>query len=220
MTTAAISRDSPETMLELYRDDGPLSRALGSALGTVVRVPPFLLVVAGVLPLFTLLSIEGDGASDAAVGAVLAWFVLLAGISSGRPHTDSLRWAVLPMLRLGEYGGVLWLAALAGGSGPPAAFALLAVVAFRHYDLVYRLRYQGGPPPRWVGDIGGGWEGRLIAGYVLLLAGALPAGLYVIACVLGVVFVGESISSWARAQRAPAVADYEDTYEDEEAGEE
>jgi hypothetical protein len=220
MTAAAIPKDRPETMLELYRDDGPLSRALGSALGPAVRVPPFLLIVAGVLPLLAVLTSLGDDAPDAAVGAVLAWFVFLGGISSGRPHTDSLRWAVLPMLRLGEYGSILWLAALAGGSGPAAAFALLAVVAFRHYDLVYRLRYQGGPPPRWVGDLGGGWEGRLIAGYVLLLAGALPAGLYVIACVLGVAFVGESISSWARAQRAPAVAEYEDEYEDAEAGEE
>jgi Family of unknown function (DUF5941) len=219
MTAAAIPKDSPETMLELYRDDGPLSRALGSTLACVIRVPPFLLVVAGVLPLVAGWMSLGDGASDPVVGAVLAWFVLLAGISSGRPHTDSLRWAVLPVLRLGEYGSVLWLASLAGG-GSAAAFALLAVVAFRHYDLVYRLRYQGGPPPRWVGDLGGGWEGRLVAGYVLLLAGAFPAGLYVIACVLAVAFVGESISSWARVQRAPALAAYEDEYEDAEAGEE
>jgi hypothetical protein len=216
MTSTTISKDRPETMLELYRDDGPLSRALGSALGPVVRVPPFLLVVAGVLPMLAVLTSLGDDASDVAVGVVLAWFVLLGGISSGRPHTDPLRWAVLPVLRLGEYGSVLWLAALAGGSGPPAAFALLAVVAFRHYDLVYRLRYQGGPPPRWVGDLGGGWEGRLIAGYVLLLAGALPAGFYAIACVLAVAFVGESISSWARVQRAPAVAEYADEEADEE----
>jgi hypothetical protein len=220
MTAAAITKDRPETMLEHYRDDGPLSRALGSVFGSVVRVPPFLLVVAGVLPLLALLTSLGDGASDAAVGAVLGWFVFLGGISSGRPHTDALRWAVLPVLRLGEYGSVLWLASLAGGAGPPAAFALLAVVAFRHYDLVYRLRYQGRPPPRWVGDLAGGWEGRLIAGYVLMLAGALPAGLYVIACVLGVAVVGESISSWARMQRTPAIAEYEDEYEDAEAGEE
>jgi uncharacterized protein DUF5941 len=216
MTAAAIPRDRPETMLELYRDDGPLARALGGTLGGSVRMPPFLLVAAGALPLLAVLAIEGDGASDAAVGAAIGWFVFAAGVSSGRPHTDRLRWAVLPMLRLAEYATVLWLAAIAGGSAPPAAFALLAVVAFRHYDLVYRLRYQGGPPPRWVGDIAGGWEGRLIAAYVLLLAGALPAGLYVIACVLGVLFVVESAFSWARVQRGSDVVEYED----EEAGEE
>jgi len=148
--------------------------------------------------------------------SIETWLVLTAGASSGRPHTDRLRWAVLPVLRLAEYGTVLWLAAIAGGSGPPAAFALLAVVAFRQYDLVYRLRYQGGPPPQWVGDVAGGWEGRLIAAWVLLVAGALPAGLYVIAGVLGVVIVGESALSWARVQRASGVVEYED----EEAAEE
>lgn len=215
-TAAAIASDRPETRLELYRDDGPLSRALGSALGGIFRVPPVLLMAAGAIPLLCVLVIEGDGASDAAVGAVIGWLVLAGGISSGRPHTDRLRWAVLPLLRLVEYGTVLWLAALAGGSAPPAAFALLAVVAFRHYDLVYRLRYQGGPPPRWIGDVAGGWEGRLIAAYVLLLAGALPAGLYAIASVLGVLFVTESAFSWARVRRSSGVVEYED----EEAGEE
>jgi Family of unknown function (DUF5941) len=215
-SAAAITRAPGETTLELYRDDGALARALGAALGPALRVPPIALVLAGAMPLLTAIVVSGDGASDAVVGAVIGWVVLLAGISRGRPHTDRLRWAVLPMLRLAEYAGVLWLAALAGGSGPAAAFALLAAVAFRHYDLVYRLRYQGGPPPRWLGDLAGGWEGRLIAGYVLLLTGALPAGFFTIAGVLAVLFVGECVFSWTRVQRAQGVVEYEDEEAEEE----
>ena len=37
----------------------------------------------------------------------------------------------------------------------------------------------------------GGWDGRLVAGFVLLAAGALPAGFFVAAAVLGAAFVGE-----------------------------
>jgi hypothetical protein len=214
--TAARSAPAVVTTLEVYRDDGPLARTLGSVLGSAIRLPPVVLVVAGALPLLALLAIDGSGASNGAAGVAIAWLVLAAGISSGRPHTDRLRWVVIPTLRLAEYAGVLWLAALAGGSGPAAAFALLAAVAFRHYDIVYRLRYQGVPPPRWVGDLAGGWEGRLIAGWALLATGALPPGFFTLAAVLGAVFAGESIASWTRAQRARGVVEYEDEEAEEE----
>jgi uncharacterized protein DUF5941 len=215
-SAAAIRGARNETTLELNRDDGPLARALGAALGPAIGLPPFVLVLAGAIPLVAVLAIEGDGASDAVVGAVIGWLVLLVGISSGRPHTDRLRWAVLPMVRLGEYATLLWLGALAGGSGPAAAFTLLAVIAFRHYDLVYRPRYQGVPPPRWLGDVAGGWEGRVLAGYVLLLAGALPAGFFAIAAVFAALFVGESVFSWTRVQRAEGGVEYEDEEAEEE----
>jgi hypothetical protein len=214
--TAAIRESRPELTLELYRDDGPLARALGSALGRAVTLPPALLIVAGAVPLFTLIAIYGDGAPDLVVGAAVAWVVLTGGISSGRPHTDRLRWAVPAVLRSVEYGTVLWLGALAGGSGPPAAFALLAVMTFRHYDLVYRLRYQGAPPPRWIGDLAGGWDGRLIGGYVLLLAGALPAGFYLLAGLFAIGFVTESVRSWQRIQRSAELVEYEDEEAEEE----
>ena len=187
-------------LFELCRDDGPLARVLGATLGAVVRLPAIALLAVAALPLLVVPAIEGSSASDAAVGVVLGWFVLVAGASSGRPHTDPLRWAVPPLLRLGEYAGILWLGALAGGR-TAAAFALLAALAFRHYDLFYRPRFLGAAPPRWLGDLAGGWEGRLIVAYVLLLAGALPAGLFAIAGVLGVLFVAESVHAWSRYGR-------------------
>jgi hypothetical protein len=185
----------------LYRDDGPAARALAAALGGVTRLPAIALVAAGVVPMLAAIAIEGGGASDALAGAALAWFVLTAGASRGRPHTDGLRWAVPPLVRLGEYAALLWLGALAGGSGPAAAFALLAVLAFHHYDLFYRPRFLGAAPPQWIGDVAGGWDGRLIVAYVLLLAGALPGGLFAAAALLGGLFAIESAASWSRGEQ-------------------
>jgi hypothetical protein len=213
-THAAAAQES--IALEIYRDDGPLARALGSTLGAALGLPPVALVVAGVLPLVALIALEGSGASDGVAAGAVAWLVLAGGASSGRPDAGSLRWALLPILRLGEYAGILWLAAIAGGSGPAAAFALLAALAFHHYDLVYRLRFQGRPPPRWIGDLAGGWEGRLVAGWVLLAAGTLPAGFFALAAALALLFVGESVASWSRAGNLEAAV----SYQDEEAQEE
>jgi hypothetical protein len=197
--------------LEQYRDDGPLARALGSALGRVVRVPPFLLLGAGVAGLLALGFIEGDEASDATVAAGIAWLVLLGGISAGRPHSDRFAWTVPGFLRLGEYGGLIWIAANAGASTQPAAFALIAALAFRHYDLVYRPRFQGQGPPEWLGLAAGGWDGRLIVVTLLLVADVLPAGLFIIAGALGALFVAECVMSWVRLSARPV-----SIYEDEE----
>jgi hypothetical protein len=216
MTTArAISTATmpvPTAPLDLYRDDGPLARALGARLGGAVRVAPAALLVLGALGLFAAIAIEGDGASKGLTGAAIAWLVLCGGCASGRRGREGLGWTAPPVLRAAEYGGLLWIAAIDGQNSLPAAFALLAALAFRHYDLVYRLRYRGVAPPRWLGDLAGGWDGRLIAAYALLLVGALPAAFFVAAVLLAALFVSESVAGWAgmRRERAPTV------YEDEE----
>jgi hypothetical protein len=199
------------TLLEVYRDDGPLARLLG-ALGNGVPLPPAVLELAGALPLLVIAVIEGDGAPNAAVGLALAWLVVLGGVAGGRPHTDRVRWAAPAVLRLGEYGAILYIGALAGASSGPAAFALICALAFRHYDLVYRFRHQGLSPPVWVSLFGLGWEGRLILGWVLLALGALPAGYFALAALFAAVFVGESIASWLRFGRThqPVLYDNEE----------
>ena len=118
--------------------------------------------------------------------AVLAWAVLTVGASRGRPAPEKSRWAQPPLVRATEYAALIWIAALEGPAAYPAAFALLAALTFRHYDLVYRLRHLGTAPAPWVNALSGGWDGRLVAGFVLLAAGALPAGYFVAAAVLGV----------------------------------
>jgi hypothetical protein len=186
----------------LCRDDGPLARALGAALGPVVRLPAIVLLLAGAVPLLVVLAVERADASDVLTGAALGWFVLAAGVSRGRPHTGNMRWAVPPLLRMAEYAALLWLGALAGGSGPAAAFALIAVLAFHHYDLFYRPRFLGNWTPRRVGDLAGGWEGRIVVAYVLLVTDALPAGLFTAAAALALLFVVESVLAWRRLEPA------------------
>ena len=200
--------EQPST-LELYRDDGFVARSLAVA-GRAVPLPPAPLVAIGFLPVLVLIAIEGDGASDAAAGAALAWLVVVAGLSSGRPHADRLRWAAPPLLRLVEYGSLVWIGALGGENSRPAAFAFICALTFRHYDLVYRLRHQGVAPPRWIANLALGWDGRIVLGYILLVAGALPAGFFVAAGLLATVFVAESIAGWRRFGRAQQPATYED----------
>jgi hypothetical protein len=207
---AERARREPRSLLEQYRDDGPLADAL-AALGRVVGVPPFVLVAAGTAGLLALAVAEGDGASDGLVAAGLAWLIVLAGISSGRPHADRFAWSVPGFLRVGEYAALVWIAANAGDSALPAAFALIAALAFRHYDLVYRPRYQGVAPPAWLQLAAGGWEGRIVVCWLLLVAGALPAGMFALAGVVGVMFVVECALSWRRLATRPV-----SVYEDEE----
>jgi hypothetical protein len=139
--------------------------------------------------------------------------ILLGGLAGGRPERGRLRWSVPPLIRLTEYAGLLWIAALAGAAAVPGAFALLAAVAFRHYDLVYAQRHRGAPPAAWVGLVGTGWDGRLALGYVLWLLDLLPEGFFVFAALLAIVFVGESVRGWTtvgRDQRGTVYEDEED----------
>jgi hypothetical protein len=196
--------------IPVYRDDGPLALALGRALGPVVKLPPPLLIVLGLVPLVAVIAIAGPDTSLGVAGAVLAWVGLVLGIASGTPPRPAIRWAEPPLMRATEYTALIWIAALEGPDAYPAAFALLAALTFRHYDLVYRLRHRGVVPARWVSRLSGGWDGRLIVAFVLLAAGALPVGYIVAAGVLGVAFVGEAVYGWLAVGRVQRPLEYED----------
>lgn len=217
MTAPAVAAAAPRQLV-VYRDDGPLARLLGRALAPAVPGPAVALTAVAALALALVLGLAGGRASDALAGVVIAWLVLAAGTAGGRPQTGRLAWATPPLLRFVEYGGLIWLGTLAGGSGPAAAFALLAAVAYRQYDLVYRLRHRAAVPPAWIGVLSGGWEGRLVAGYVLLLAGALPPVFFAAAAVLGAAFVGESITGWIRQGDLARPPLDDDDDEEEQAG--
>lgn len=166
----------------LYRDDGLLAHAL-APLGR--RLPPSLLAFAAVVPLLAAI-VLGAERSEAVVGTVFAWMVLLGGASRGGPlERDRFAWTVPPLLRAGEYAALIWLS-------PAAGLLVLVALAYRHYDLVYRLRYRGAPPAEW----GGGWDGRLVVAWALLALGALPGGFYALGGILGALFVAESVASW------------------------
>jgi phosphatidylglycerophosphate synthase len=200
--------------LVAYRDDGPLALALGRL--PLPPLPASALVLAGVGVLLGVVAITGDGASWPLAGATLAAVIAAGGVSAGRPLLDRMRWAVPPALRVAEYAGILWVAALAGGSAVPGAFALLLAVTFRHYDTVYRLRHREASPPRWLNRAAGGWDGRVLACYVLAAAAAVPAGFYAAGALLGIAFVGEAIAGWATFERSEQPDVYDDEEEDAE----
>ena len=199
----------PRSTLAIYRDDGPLARLLGTP-GRAVPLPPIFLIVAGALPACVLLLLRREDVTQEVVALVIGWAVLAGGLSSGRPHSDRLRWAVPPALRLLEYTTLVWIGMLAGADARPAAFALLCALAFRHYDLVYRLRHQGIGPPDWIGSVALGWEGRLIGAYVLWVTDLLPEGFFVAAALFALVFVGDAVQSWRRWGRAQQPVLYDD----------
>jgi hypothetical protein len=215
MSAAAAVREppAPPDPLSVYRDDGPLARALGRELGRELPLPAAVIVLAGLLPLLAVVIIGGGGVSNAGAAVVLAWILLTVGAAGGVHEQARIAWAATPLARLTEYVALIWIAALHGASAYPAVYAVLAALAFRHYDLVYRLRHRGVVPARWVSALSLGWDGRLLLAYLLLVAGALPAGFYVMAIVLGVAFVGEAVYGWVvigRVEQSMVSDDEED----------
>jgi hypothetical protein len=135
------------------------------------------------------------------------------------PHVhirSRFNWLVPGLVRCLEYGSLILTAYLAHGHAVRACFALLAVLAFHHYDTVYRLRQQGAPPPAWVSIAGGGWDGRIILAYIALLLAVTRTGMAVAAALLAVLFVGESVSSWTRAARTEGPLTYADEEDENE----
>jgi hypothetical protein len=198
MTAAAVVREppAPPDPIAVYRDDGPIARALGRELGRELPLPAAVIALAGLVPLLIVALVGGNDVSNVGAAVVLAWLLLTVGASSGVRDARRVAWAAPPLGRLSEYVALVWIAALHGASAYPAAFALLAALAFRHYDLVYRLRHRGVVPARWVSALSLGWDGRVLLVYLLLVLGALPAGLFVMAIVLGLAFVAEAVYGW------------------------
>ncbi|MGV9277433.1 DUF5941 domain-containing protein [Streptomyces griseosporeus] len=152
------------------------------------------------------------------------WVVLLAGLYTlcaaeavSRPLTGPLDWLVPPLFRAGEYGTVLVLAATSGVNGVlPAAFGLVAAVAYHHYDTVYRIRGNAGAPPAWLVRATGGHEGRTLLVTVLaalLTAPQFEVALTALAVAVAVLVLAESIRFWVAAHQggAPAVHDEGET---------
>ncbi|WP_327319326.1 DUF5941 domain-containing protein [Streptomyces sp. NBC_01235] len=171
------------------------------------------------------------GPLSAAVGGVMVtlgawlwgpswWVVLMAGAyvllsaeAVAHPLKGALDWLIPPFFRAAEYGTVLILAAKADVNGAlPAAFGLVAAVAYHHYDTVYRIRGNAGAPPAWLVRAIGGQDGRTLLVAVLaalLTASQFPVALAVLAVAVAVVVLMESIRFWVAAHKggAPAVHD-------------
>jgi hypothetical protein len=94
---------------------------------------------------------------------------LLTPVSTGL--TGRLAWAVPAVLRLVELAAVLALCRAVAPAELPWAFALCFVLAFHHYDSLYR-SLGGSVPPTWLVRGGLGVEGRLVVLVVAALLGA------------------------------------------------
>jgi phosphatidylglycerophosphate synthase len=209
LTRRAHRTDRAALALADLADSGPLAEALARALKSAGRLlpPPVYAFVGGVL-LVTVSALTDFGGPWPVVAALV--YCVTSGIAVSRPLKGALDWLVPPFFRAAEYGTFLVLAANSGMNGAlPAAFGLVAAVAYHHYDTVYRIRGDTGAPPLWLVRAIGGHEGRVLV--VTVVAALLnntdfTVALTVLAVAVALVVLVESIRFWV-SSGAPAVHD-------------
>ncbi|MET8115236.1 DUF5941 domain-containing protein [Streptomyces prasinus] len=215
LTRKARRTDRAARALADLTDSGPLAERLAGALKPVARrLPGFTapaVALLGGAAVTATAALTGFGGPWPVLAALL--YVLTSALAVARPLKGPLDWLVPPFLRAAEYGTVLALAAGAGVNGAlPAAYGLVAAVAYHHYDTVYRIRGDAGAPPPWLVRATGGHEGRTLAVVVLaalLTASQFAVALTVLAVAVALLVLLESIRFWVTAHRggAPAVHD-------------
>ncbi|WKX74505.1 DUF5941 domain-containing protein [Streptomyces sp. XD-27] len=215
LTRKAHRTDRAAAALADLADSGPLAEGFAAAFKNPARALPgfaapavALLGGAAMVAVAAFTPFGGPWPLLAALGYALA-----AGLAVARPLKGPLDWLVPPFFRAAEYGTVLVLAAKSDVNGAlPAAFGLVAAVAYHHYDTVYRIRGGTGAPPHWLVRVIGGHEGRTLA---VAAAAALwqnqgfTFALTALAGALALAVLSESIRFWVAAHKrgAPAVHD-------------
>ncbi|MGV9641783.1 DUF5941 domain-containing protein [Streptomyces sp. NPDC004822] len=210
LTRKARRTDRAAQALAELADSGPLAETVARRLPGPKRPTALISAVAGAVAV-TLAAWSWGPEWPVVLFAVL--YALLAGEAVRHPLKGALDWLVPPVFRAAEYGTVLLLAAKADVQGAlPAAFGLVAAVAYHHYDTVYRIRGGAGAPPAWLVRTIGGHEGRTLL--VTLLAAVLTASQFTVALTalavaVALVVLVESIRFWVTAHKggAPAVHD-------------
>ncbi|MFK4153559.1 DUF5941 domain-containing protein [Streptomyces fungicidicus] len=212
LTRRAKRTDRAAQALADLADSGPLVEALTrggkSPAGRLPgSVAPAAALLGGAAVVATA-ALTGFGGPWTAVAACV--YVLASALAVARPLKGALDWLVPPFFRAAEYGTVLALAADADVNGAlPAAYGLVAAVAYHHYDTVYRIRGNAGASPRWLVRALGGHEGRTLAVAVLaavLTASQFTVALTALAVAVALLVLVESIRFWVSAG-APAVHD-------------
>ena len=205
LTRKAQRTDRAAQALADLADNGPLASLVARATRARLGAPLFAAAAGTAILAVALFS----GVAWAPVaGAVV--YTITAGQALYRPLKGALDWLVPPLFRAAEYGTVLILAAKADVNGAlPAAFGLVAAVAYHHYDTVYRIRGNAGASPAWLVRAIGGHEGRTLLVTVLaavLTASQFKVALAVVAVAVALVVLVESIRFWV-SSGAPAVHD-------------
>ncbi|MFB6576520.1 DUF5941 domain-containing protein [Streptomyces sp. NPDC056402] len=211
LTRRATRTDRAARALADLADSGPLAelqarllRGRAGSFGSVyVAALGTLVMIAGAvfLPF-----------GDPRVIAVAVIYVMAAGLAVAAPLRGALDWLIPPLFRAAEYVTVLALAVKADVPGAlPAAFGLIAAVAYHHYDTVYRIRGGTGAPPHWLVRTIGGHEGRVLlitalAAVLVTREADFPVALTAVAVFVALVVLVESIRFWV-SSGAPAVHD-------------
>lgn len=101
-------------------------------------------------------------------------------------------WAIPAGLRLLELGIVAVIALIWLPAATVLAFWWIAIIAFHHYDVLYRA-LQGVATPRWLTWAGLGWDGRTVLivlaalGGLAMFEGLLAVGIVVWSLLLVVI---------------------------------
>ncbi|MFJ5779136.1 DUF5941 domain-containing protein [Streptomyces sp. NPDC093094] len=206
LTRKAERTDRAARALADLADNGPLAQSL-SRVALPLRTPVVSALLGAAAVVLTV-SLAPYGSWLPVVSGVI--YVAFSALAVARPLKGPLDWLVPPLFRAAEYGTVLALAVRAEVNGAlPAAFGLVAAVAYHHYDTVYRIRGGAGAPPAWLVRAIGGQEGRTLLVTVLaaLLTGSqFGVALTAVAVAVALVVLVESIRFWVSAG-APAVHD-------------
>ncbi|MCX5381390.1 DUF5941 domain-containing protein [Streptomyces sp. NBC_00091] len=209
VTRKATRTDRAARALADLTDTGPLASVLNR--GHVRRRPSG--VSLGMALVGSVLMAGAAANNGFGVGWLIATallYVIAAAEAVSHALKGPLDWLIPPLFRFAEYVTILALAAKADVPGAlPAAFGLVAAVAYHHYDTVYRIRGGSGAPPRWLVWTLGGHEGRVLLTVVLatvLARDVFPVALTAMAVFVALVVLVESIRFWV-SSGAPAVHD-------------
>ncbi|WP_318209799.1 MULTISPECIES: DUF5941 domain-containing protein [unclassified Streptomyces] len=216
LTRKAKRTDRAAQALADLADSGPLAALTNRILGRtgILMLPPLVLAVIATGAMLAAALSRPFGSDQTVVAAV--FYVVFAGAAVARPLKGALDWLLPPLFRAAEYGTILILAARSEVNGAlPAAYGLVAAVAYHHYDTVYRIRGGTGAPSTWLVRTIGGHEGRTLL--VTVLAALLASrgndftlALTALAVTIALVVLVESIRFWV-SSAAPAVHDEGET---------
>ncbi|KNB53661.1 DUF5941 domain-containing protein [Streptomyces caatingaensis] len=208
VTRKARRTDRAAQALYDLTDSGPVAGTVARFARVKGAVTAPVLAVLGTAALLVPLGWLPAGSPLTPVAA--AAYALVTGLAVAAPLKGPLDWLVPPVLRAAEYVTVLVLAARSDAPGAlPAAFGLVAAVAYHHYDTVYRIRGGTGAPPHWLVRVIGGHEGRVLAvtvAAVLWQGQGFTIALTALTAFIALAVLIESIRFWVSAG-APAVHD-------------
>jgi hypothetical protein len=143
----------------------------------------------------------GDGASTLYAQLDAGPIASLVGrlIPSALPRlTGRFGWSVPVVLRAVELGVIA--VALILGDVVVFAFWIVFVIAYHHYDVLYR-SLQGARQPRWLAWLGFGWDGRLLVIALVVLTAVLQPTLSVLLAWWVLWFAGVASIQWLRSSR-------------------